>query len=110
MLRYTVNLNYLDFHPDKVKWTKILYNKLSFLKADTNIQRGSPRRAMSSLFFLACDELLLPLNIKRNFHIKEIPVEDILKLIGQYVDDFSKVFCLQACLSQAICNFRVFRF
>ena len=65
---------------------------------------------MSSLFFLACDELLLPLNIKRNFHIKEIPVEDILKLIGQYVDDFNKVFCLQVCLSQAICNFRVFRF
>ena len=109
-------LNYLGFQPDKVKWTNILYTGFEanvlincHFSKPISISRGVHQGGPSSgLFFLTCDEFLA-LNIKRIFHIKEIPVEDILKLTGQYTDDFNKVFCSQACLTQTTCNFRVFR-
>ena len=77
-----------------IEWVRILYtdfcantmNNGHFSKRfpiNRGVHQGGP---CSSLLFLVCAELLALL-LKNDEEVKGIPVDEILKLLGQYADD-----------------------
>ena len=87
-------LSFFEFPEYIQQWIKILYTE--FAANTLNNGHFSPRFSIncgvhqggpcSSLLFLICAEILA-LTLKSNQEIKGIPVEEMLKLLGQYADD-----------------------
>ena len=89
------SMEFFEFAPYLVEWTKILYNGFSvciqnngkfsrcLLVKRSVHQGGGPA---SSFLFLLCAETLA-IALRNDKDIQGIPVDDIIHLIGQYADD-----------------------
>ena len=87
-------LDFFGFSEILKTWTKIIYTdfKVNILNNGHFSQRIDIERGLhqggpcSSLYFLICAEILA-IMLKKNEHIRGIPVEEMLNLLGQYADD-----------------------
>ena len=87
-------LEYFNFGPSYMQWTKMLYNQplacianngyfSPYFEVTRSVRQGGPN---SAYYFLVIAEVLA-IELLKNKDIKGFMVQDIMKVLGQYADD-----------------------